>query len=108
MSKFSRNFTVSPDVIQGGTKSNVICAETTAQIDVRYVEPEDLERFNQRDPRSEKANSGGILLRLQAADCLSSLNEAAPSYRFRPIVKVLCTLTNQLIYSKRNIISNLT
>jgi glutamate carboxypeptidase len=39
-----RHVTVNVGVVQGGTKPNVVCEEASARIDIRFVNPADLER----------------------------------------------------------------
>jgi glutamate carboxypeptidase len=43
LTDFSKKLTVNVGEINGGTKPNVVCAEATARIDVRFVEKDDLE-----------------------------------------------------------------
>ena len=63
----SRGITVNPGVIQGGTRSNVVAAEASANVDLRIVRAADAGDLEQRfktlrpfDPQCSLAVSGGI------------------------------------------------
>lgn len=62
-----RGLTVNPGVISGGTRSNVVAAEASAEIDVRVVRPEDASRLDRKfqalrpfDKRCSIEVSGGL------------------------------------------------
>ncbi len=48
LTDYKRTLTVNTGVLRGGTKPNVVCKEALARIDVRYVDPQDLETLMQR------------------------------------------------------------
>ena len=48
LTDYKRNLTVNTGVLRGGTKPNVVCKKALARLDVRYVDPRDLETLTQR------------------------------------------------------------
>jgi glutamate carboxypeptidase len=48
LTRLERGFSVSPDVIQGGTKTNIVCDSASVKVDSRYRDPKDLNALRRR------------------------------------------------------------
>ncbi len=46
--RLDRGFSISPDVIQGGTKTNIVCDTASVKVDSRYRNPRDLKALKKR------------------------------------------------------------
>ena len=46
--RLDRGFSISPDVIQGGTKTNIVCDTASVKVDSRYRNPQDLKALKKR------------------------------------------------------------
>lgn len=62
--ELSRGLTVSPGVIRGGTRTNVVAAEAEAEIDIRIARLKDAERIDRRF-RSLRVRDKGCVLQIE-------------------------------------------
>ena len=44
LTDYPKGLTLSPDVIRGGAKTNIVCDSATAQIDIRFIQNGDVQR----------------------------------------------------------------
>jgi glutamate carboxypeptidase len=54
MTDYSKKLTLNVGVIEGGTQPNVVCEQASATLDIRYVEPKDLEEMLRKIEENSK------------------------------------------------------